>query len=71
MSDKKQTPPPGVVEADAVYTKPELLARLGWEQGAWRSAAEKGLPYRVIGKRIYVLGRDVLDWLASRPLANC
>jgi hypothetical protein len=54
---------PGEITRDAAYTLDELNARLGVGKGALRQARRQGLTVRRIGRRSYVLGKDVIDWL--------
>ncbi len=54
---------PGEITRDAAYTLDELNARLGVGKGALRQARRQGLAVRRIGRRSYVLGKDVIDWL--------
>jgi hypothetical protein len=66
--DNLLTIPPGVIEAGAVYTLAEVQRRLQLGKAAWRTARREGLPLRVVGRRKYVLGADVMTWIASRPV---
>lgn len=56
---------PGEITGDAVYTLDELNARLGLGKGALRQARRQGLKVRRIGRRSYVMGRDVIDWMET------
>jgi hypothetical protein len=60
--------PPGIVTADAVYTLDEAQRRLRLGKQAWRTARLASLPVRQVGRRRYVLGRDVLEWLSAQPV---
>lgn len=55
----------GEIRADAAYTIDALEQRFGIGKGALRQARRQGLPVRRIGRRSYVLGRDVIQWLES------
>ena len=59
------TPPqsPGVIIADAVYTLDELERRMGLGVAALRTARRQGLRVCKIGRRKYVLGRDLISYL--------
>lgn len=58
----------GLVDANHAYTLDELQARLGLGKAAWRTARREGLPVRRVGKRGFVLGSDVLEWLRGHPV---
>ena len=62
---KNDATTPGVVDAHAIYTLEEIRARLGLGKQAWRTARRQGLPVRRVGRRGYVRGSDVIDWLAA------
>jgi hypothetical protein len=59
--------PPGIIAADCVYQLDDAQARLGLGKQAWRTARREGLPIRRVGRRRYVIGRDVITWLQTRP----
>jgi hypothetical protein len=61
---------PGLITADSLYTLEELGARLRLGKAALRQARRKGLKIRRIGRRAYVLGRDVIEWFdkSAEPL---
>ena len=54
---------PGLVTADALYTLAEIQERLKLGQHAMRQARRAGLRVRRIGRRGYVLGRDVMAFI--------
>jgi len=54
---------PGVIVADAVYRLDEIQNRLKLGQHALRQARRAGLRIRRIGRRGYVLGRDVMEFM--------
>ncbi len=56
---------PGLVTADSLYTLPEIQERLKLGQHAMRQARRAGLRVRRIGRRGYVLGRDVMAFVES------
>jgi len=56
---------PGFVWADGVYTLVEIQTRLRLGQHAMRQARRAGLRVRRIGRRAYVLGRDLMAFLES------
>ena len=63
------TPPrpdaPGLVTADTLYTLAEVEERLKLGPHAMRQARRAGLRVRRIGRRGYVLGRDILQFVES------
>ena len=56
---------PGEIRADAIYTLHELQQRTGLGQAALRTARRRGLKIKRIGRRGYVLGRDLIAYLES------
>ncbi len=64
-------PPPirghASVAADEVITLDELSARLGLGTAAIRTARGKGLRVRRIGRRKFVVGRDLIAYLEAQP----
>lgn len=57
---------PGAIYADAVYRADELKARMGWKEAAFRSACRGGLPAHRLGKRVYVIGADVISYVKGK-----
>ena len=53
----------GEVRADCLYTLEEIQKRLKLGQHAMRQAKRKGLVVRMIGRRGYVLGKDMLEYV--------
>ena len=61
-----QTPDrPGEISADSIYTLDEIELRLGLGQAAMRTARRAGLKVRKIGRRRYVLGKDLLAYVET------
>lgn len=56
----------GKIRADELYTLPELKRRLSLGDYAMRQARRAGLKVRTIGRRRYVMGADVLQWLSEQ-----
>jgi hypothetical protein len=56
---------PGQVSENEVYTLEELQQRLKLGQHALRMARRAGLKVRRIGRRGYVLGRDIMQFIES------
>ena len=55
----------GVIQADCVYTLDEIRRRLRLGNWALRQAQRNGLPVRRVGRRGFVLGRDLIQYIAS------
>ncbi len=53
----------GEIKADSLYTLDEIRARLGLGLAALRTARRRGLTVRRIGRRGYLLGRDVMAYV--------
>jgi hypothetical protein len=60
--------PPGLIDRDAAYTLSEFQQRFSLGKAAWRTARAEGLPVRGVGRRKFILGADVISWLAAKPL---
>jgi hypothetical protein len=63
---------PGAIVSDALYRLDEAAARLGWGGHALRAARRRGLKIHRCGKRGYVAGRELLDFITKggSPDAN-
>lgn len=57
------TQKPGEIRADSIYTLHELGERTGLGQAALRVARRNGLPIKRIGRRAYVLGKDLIEYV--------
>ena len=55
----------GHISADQMYTLDEIKRRLGLGVAAMRQARRNGLAVRYIGRRGYVLGKDILAYVES------
>ena len=56
----------GEISADKLYTLAAIKWRLGLGAAALRTARRAGLRVRRIGRRGYVLGRDLIDYIDSQ-----
>jgi len=56
---------PGIIAADSLYTLAEIKERLKLGDHALRMARKSGLKVRRIGRRAYVLGRDLISYAES------
>ena len=69
-NEVRHSGPNGAVQAireDEIIPLPELAKRLGLGQSAMRAARRQGLKVRRIGRRKFILGRDLVAFLESRP----
>lgn len=57
---------PGAIVPDAIYRLDEVKARMGWRDAAFRAAVRAGLKTHRSGKRLYVLGSDLIDFVTKR-----
>jgi len=57
---------PGAIVPEAIYRLDELKIRMGWRDAAFRAAVRTGLKTHRSGKRIYVLGGDLVDFVTKR-----
>ena len=53
----------GVVREGELYTVRQLKVRLGLSDSAWRAMRQRGLPHHLIGKRVFVSGREVIAFV--------
>ena len=60
----------GRISANELYTLEELRARLGLGAAALRTARRRGLKVRRIGRRGYVLGKDIMEYVERAGAVN-
>lgn len=53
----------GMIEPHVLYRCDSARAQLGWKSHAWRTATRNGLRTLRAGGRVYVLGRDIIEYL--------
>ena len=70
LSDRPPPSVPGAILSDALYRLDEAAARLGWGGHALRAARRRGLKVHRCGKRGYVAGRDLLDFITRGGSAD-
>ncbi len=58
-------PSPGIIDENKLYRADEFKARMGWSDSAFRQARRKGLKVNRYGKRVFVLGRDVFEFISG------
>lgn len=69
FSKRGEAPPkthagaPGAIIPDAIYRLDEVKARMGWRDAAFRAAVRAGLKTHRSGKRLYVLGSDLIAFV--------
>ena len=56
---------PGVVKSDDAYTLAQVKFRFGLGTAALRSARRRGLPVRRMGRKSFILGRDLIEYLGK------
>ena len=56
---------PGAIIPDAIYRLDELKVRMGWRDAAFRAAVRAGLKVYRSGKRVYVLGSDLITFVTK------
>ena len=64
-ADPRRQPAPGMIFPEALYRADELRARMGWATSSYRAACKRGLTIQRSGKRAYVLGADVIAFVAN------
>jgi|GEM_PF-1375943 hypothetical protein len=62
----KQRSECGVIRSDEIYSKQELLRRMGISQKSWDEMLQSGLPFAQLGKSRWVSGRDLIDFFHRR-----
>jgi len=60
----------GAVVPNALYRLDEVKARMGWRDAAFRAAVRAGLKTHRSGKRLYVLGNDLIDFVTKREVGR-
>lgn len=53
------------VAPDRLYRRDEVLERLGWSSSGFRAACGRGLKTHRSGRRVYVLGADLVSFVIS------
>ncbi len=67
VRQSKQEGAPRALHENEIVPLPELAKRLGLGPSALRAARRQGLKVRRIGRRKFILGRDLVAFLESRP----
>lgn len=61
---------PGAIIPDAIYRLDEVKSRMGWRDAAFRAAVRAGLRTHRSGKRLYILGSDLITFITKREVAR-
>lgn len=61
---------PGAIIPDAIYRLDEVKSRMGWRDAAFRAAVRAGLRTHRSGKRVYVLGSDLIAFITKGEVAR-
>lgn len=56
---------PGAIIPDAIYRLDEVKSRMGWRDAAFRAAVRAGLRTHRSGKRLYILGSDLIAFITK------
>lgn len=60
----------GMIIPDAVYRLDEVKSRMGWRDAAFRAAVRAGLRTHRSGKRLYILGSDLIAFITKGEVAR-
>lgn len=60
----------GVISINEVYRVDEAKRRLGWTDSAYRAATRRGLRVLTSGKRRFISGQDILQFLISESTTS-
>lgn len=55
--------PAGIIKPDEMYRLEEAKKRTGWGAHAFRAARRAGLQVRYAGRRGFVLGKDIIEYV--------
>jgi hypothetical protein len=55
----------GIIRENEAYSKAMVLAQLGISQKFWDKMLDDGLPYANVGHARWVIGRDLIEFLAK------
>lgn len=65
LNSKSTLQAPRTIDPQLLYRADDLRRLLGWKETAWRAAVRRGLRAYRSGRRNYVLGRDVIEYLTQ------
>lgn len=64
-SEPRQAAIPGAILSGAVYRADEAKVRMGWRDAGFRAACRRGLKTHRCGKRTYVTGAALLEFITG------
>jgi hypothetical protein len=67
QSGPHRSGPAGGIHVDEVLPIGEAMTRLGWGSRSLAEAKRKGLTVLCFGKRSYIFGGDLLEFLRAQP----
>jgi len=56
---------PGMIEPEVLYELSEAMRRTGWGKAGFRQARRNGLPVRYVGRRAFVLGSALINYIQT------
>jgi len=56
---------PGAISQDEVYRADEVKIRMGWRDAGFRAACRRGLKTHRCGKRTYVTGASLMEFITG------
>jgi hypothetical protein len=65
-TDRSANPAPGLISPGDVYRSDEAKARAGWRDAAFRAACRRGLKVHRCGKRTYVTGAALVEFITRQ-----
>lgn len=65
LSDRPAASTAGSVDPNTLYRLDEVKSRMGWRDAAFRAAVRAGLKTHRSGKRLYVLGADLITFVTK------
>lgn len=60
----------GMIIPDAVYRLDEVKSRMGWRDAGFRAAVRAGLRTHRSGKRVYIVGSDLITFITKGEVAR-
>jgi len=62
-SDSRRTIPDTAIDPARLYRSDEICGRMGWRPSGWRAARRAGLRSLRYGKRWFVKGADLIEFV--------
>ena len=60
----------GTIDPAALYRLDELKRRVGWRDAAFRAAVRAGLTIHRSGKRVFIVGADLIAFITRSKESN-